>query len=69
MNKPPPNPDILEKAKKAMKEMSEKGRHYKSTAHDNDGEPLPDGPDFGPRDDIEYRKLIKEIRDSGENDE
>lgn len=60
--------EIQKKIDQAKKEMAEKGRNYDGLgdAIEKEGH---DGPYLGPRNDIEYRKLIKEIRKSGEDDE
>ncbi len=60
--------EIQKKIDQAKKEMAEKGRNYDGLgdAIEEEGH---EGPYLGPRNDIEYRKLIKEIRKSGEDDD
>lgn len=57
--------EIQKKIDQAKKDMAEKGRNYDGLgdAIEKEGH---EGPYLGPRNDIEYRKLIKEIRKSGE---
>lgn len=59
--------EIQKKIDQAKKDMAKKGRNYEGLgdAIEKEGH---EGPYFGPRNDIEYRKLIKEIRKSGEED-
>lgn len=59
--------EIQKKIEQAKKEMAKKGRNYDGLgeAIEKEGH---EGPYFGPRNDIEYRKLIKEIRESGKDD-
>lgn len=58
--------EIQELIEQAKKRMVESGRNY-----DGPGEAIESqnhqGPYLGPRNDIEYRKLIKEIRNSGQD--
>ena len=60
--------EIQKKIELAKKKMAQHARNY-----DGLGEALEkeghEGPYFGPRNDIEYRKLIKEIRESGGDDD
>ncbi len=60
--------EIQKKIDQAKKEMAEKRRNYDGLgdAIEKEGR---EGPYFGPRNDIEYRKLIKEIRESGDDDD
>ncbi|GAB1260778.1 hypothetical protein [Aurantivibrio plasticivorans] len=60
--------EIQKKIDQAKKDMVEKGRNYEGLgdAIEKEGH---EGPYLGPRNDIEYRKLIKEIRKSGEEDD
>lgn len=59
--------EIQKKIEQAKKAMKDKGRNY-----DGLGDAIEkaghQGPYLGPRNDIEYRKLIKEIRKSGQGD-
>lgn len=60
--------EIQKKIEQAKKAMKDKGRNY-----DGLGDAIEraghEGPYLGPRNDIEYRKLIKDIRKSGEDDD
>lgn len=58
--------DIQNKIDAAKKDMAEKGRNYEGLG-DAIEEVGYEGAYFAPRNDIEYRKLIKEIRASGES--
>lgn len=60
--------DIQKKIEQAKKAMAKRGRNYDGLgeAIEKEGH---DGPYFGPRNDIEYQKLIKEIRKSGEHND
>lgn len=60
--------DIQKKIDQAKKDMAEKGRNYDGLgeAIEKEGH---EGPYLGPRNDIEYRKLINDIRKSGEEDD
>lgn len=52
------NPELMRKAEKIRKEMLERGESYHDIVED-----LEEGSILGPRDDIEYQKLKKTIRD------
>lgn len=58
---------IKNKVAEAKKKMANKGRNYDGLGDAID-KTKHQGPDLGPRTDIEYRKLIKEIRTSGDHD-
>lgn len=60
--------EIQNKIEQAKKDMAEKGRNYEGLGGAIEQESH-EGPYFGPRNDIEYRKLIKDIRKSGEEDD
>ncbi len=67
MTKRKVDPELAERVKEAKRKIAERGHSYEGLGEAIDSEGR-EGPDFGPRNDIEYRKLIKEIRESG-NDE
>ncbi len=58
------DPELLKRVEEIKKKMKESGRDYSG----EDSEDLGGGPYFGPGNDIEYRKLIKEIRESGKDE-
>lgn len=62
------DPEIQKKLEEAKKRLSEKGINF-----DGLGEEIEElgheGPYFGPRNDIEYRRLINDIRESGKDDD
>lgn len=60
--------EIQKKIAEAKKAMAAKGRNYDGLGNAIEREKL-EGPDFGPRNDIEYRKIIKEIRKFGDHDD
>jgi hypothetical protein len=59
--------EIQKKIDHAKKDIAEQGRNYEGLGDAIEAEGH-EGPYFGPRNDIEYRKLIKDIRESGEED-
>ena len=60
--------EIQKKIDEAKREMVKRKRNYEGLgdAIEKEGH---EGPYFGPRNDIEYRKLIKEIRKSSDEDD
>lgn len=62
------NKEIQKKIEQAKKEMAEKGRSYDGLGDAIEKEGV-EGPYLWPRNDIEYRKLIREIRESGEDND
>ena len=55
--------DAVKRAKEERELYKDIGEEFQKEFGDHEG------PLFGPRDDIERRKLIKEIRESGKDDE
>ena len=56
------NKEIYSKLKKIKKELEKDGKLLDVNQDDTETLGEVEGPDFGPRNDIEHQKLIKEIR-------
>ena len=63
------NDSIKEKFKKAKERLEKDPEAYEGIGEKIEEECGPQGPYFGPRNDIEYRKLVEEIRESGKDDD
>jgi hypothetical protein len=62
------NPEIQKKLEQAKQDLAKKGINFDGLGDEIEKEGH-EGPYFGPRNDIESRKVINDIRESGKNDD